>query len=648
MRTLVLDSAFSGERIAFEDTWEDAAIIYYGDVRIRASGLYPAILSHGGLNIVGNGGRLFVDAEAGSAIVAWEGMSISGMANVVARRTASDAAQILRGDVVASHRGLRLWGDASLAVYTSEENVVGLYIPWGSLIVNTSGTLCIKTTSLNLAALLVLPTGGIYIENGIVNIYNSSGGERWRGRLVPWDAVIGKACTCEDVSEDGEETGYGEDGEASDEDDASYGDETPEYEDGSDTEEGGGEDIGGGTDDEEHPDDYVPGDNLPGGDEPQPDYEGEGAHPDADSYPDPGIPDDEGLATDPDNDKAEEDAGTPEGGGSPDAENPPDVYMPGRNDTIVGETFRERERRPATGSWRPEVTAEQSQGGQVHQSVEASGGPQRAELRQLIQVIETGGCIRLYNSGVAVTLMAEHLREKPLEGAQSIEIAVEHKEHSELEALGLFGASGNIGPPIAIVEIALQTDTGEVLVLYRDINIYVSLEHPGTPSVIHIDEAGRVAVLRGSTQNDTNFFEFRSSVLGIFAILANQSEMTVVELWVGSGAYSVNGYLRYADTKPIIMEGRTFVPLRVVSEALGADVAWNEEYQLVVISGWGRDLRIVIGLAEPGMDLPPTLVNGRTMVPLRYVAERMGASVVWGIDTQTVEIYHVVYSFYKL
>ncbi len=100
----------------------------------------------------------------------------------------------------------------------------------------------------------------------------------------------------------------------------------------------------------------------------------------------------------------------------------------------------------------------------------------------------------------------------------------------------------------------------------------------------------------------------------------------------------------YGQT-PVIVEGRTLVPLRSVFEALGATVEWNNE-QRAAISEKG-DLVVVVAIDSKEMmvdgtpkaiDVPAQIMNGRTMVPVRAVAEAFGCKVEWDNNTRTVII----------
>lgn len=96
---------------------------------------------------------------------------------------------------------------------------------------------------------------------------------------------------------------------------------------------------------------------------------------------------------------------------------------------------------------------------------------------------------------------------------------------------------------------------------------------------------------------------------------------------------------------PEIVNGRTMVPLRSIFEAMGADIQWDGATQSVTATR-GAD-KIVMTVGQTGytvngvskaMDTPPMILNGRTMVPVRVVAESFGADVTWHAASATVLI----------
>lgn len=108
----------------------------------------------------------------------------------------------------------------------------------------------------------------------------------------------------------------------------------------------------------------------------------------------------------------------------------------------------------------------------------------------------------------------------------------------------------------------------------------------------------------------------------------------------------VNGSLVPFDSAPYIDEhDRTMVPLRAIAEALGAEVGWNGQTRVVTIRKDGRESLFTIDSntaffsgARITMDTCPVIRNDRTMLPVRYVAESLGAEVNWHQDTMTVSI----------
>jgi hypothetical protein len=96
---------------------------------------------------------------------------------------------------------------------------------------------------------------------------------------------------------------------------------------------------------------------------------------------------------------------------------------------------------------------------------------------------------------------------------------------------------------------------------------------------------------------------------------------------------------------PIISESRTMVPLRFVSEILGATVDWNAAMQIVTLSLGERVIQVQIGSlmavvdkSVVRMDAAPMLSQGHTLVPLRFISESLGATVTWDAVLKTVTV----------
>ena len=105
------------------------------------------------------------------------------------------------------------------------------------------------------------------------------------------------------------------------------------------------------------------------------------------------------------------------------------------------------------------------------------------------------------------------------------------------------------------------------------------------------------------------------------------------------------------DVAPKIVNDRTMLPARFVAENLGADVSWNEDKELVAITGknlkTGENVTILVNIdsdvayvngREIKFDSPAFIENDRTYTPIRFISEELGASVEWFETEQKVVI----------
>ncbi len=118
-----------------------------------------------------------------------------------------------------------------------------------------------------------------------------------------------------------------------------------------------------------------------------------------------------------------------------------------------------------------------------------------------------------------------------------------------------------------------------------------------------------------------------------------------MKLQIGNKNAIVNGEVVTLDSAPIIINNRTLVPLRFISESFGADVKWDPVLRVVQIEFNGTTILLQIGNKYASvngkkvvLDSPPQIINGRTMVPLRFIVESFKAKVVWDQNTQTITI----------
>ncbi len=107
----------------------------------------------------------------------------------------------------------------------------------------------------------------------------------------------------------------------------------------------------------------------------------------------------------------------------------------------------------------------------------------------------------------------------------------------------------------------------------------------------------------------------------------------------------IDGKKISTDVNPMIIESRTMVPIRVLFDSFGADVLWNEALRQAIISTKTTVIVFTIdsktayvdGVGK-SMDVAPTIVNGRTLVPIRFISGVLGYDVEWNGSTRTVYV----------
>lgn len=134
----------------------------------------------------------------------------------------------------------------------------------------------------------------------------------------------------------------------------------------------------------------------------------------------------------------------------------------------------------------------------------------------------------------------------------------------------------------------------------------------------------------------------------VIANCVTPAEGVSAQFRIGSNVYSVNGVAKIMDVAPYIKDNRTYVPIRFLAYALGVtenDVVWDAETSTatftkgdkVVVLTIGSTTITVNGEAQT-MDVAPEIVNNRTMLPARFVAEGLGSTVAWDGATSTVYV----------
>lgn len=123
----------------------------------------------------------------------------------------------------------------------------------------------------------------------------------------------------------------------------------------------------------------------------------------------------------------------------------------------------------------------------------------------------------------------------------------------------------------------------------------------------------------------------------------------VLNMQINNSIMEINGKEADIDhgqnTTPIISNGRTLVPIRAIIEAFNGQVFWDELTQTVTLKMENNTLKLQIDRTkaflndrEYTLDVAPQIINGRTMLPIRFIAESFNLGVAWNDTEQQVYI----------
>ena len=124
----------------------------------------------------------------------------------------------------------------------------------------------------------------------------------------------------------------------------------------------------------------------------------------------------------------------------------------------------------------------------------------------------------------------------------------------------------------------------------------------------------------------------------------------MVVLQVGSNSMLVNGSTKPIPVPPFIERGTTMVPIRVISEALGATVQYDQTSKSIeivlgekqIIMQIGTKIMVVNGVKK-SLTVAPLIKNSSTFVPFRAIAEAFDCDVKWASETKEITIVRLWY-----
>ncbi len=164
-------------------------------------------------------------------------------------------------------------------------------------------------------------------------------------------------------------------------------------------------------------------------------------------------------------------------------------------------------------------------------------------------------------------------------------------------------------------------------------------------------------VMRIGTGTNSLFFMGRMDDMRIYDRALSDAEIKglfnapwhKIVLKMKSPYMTVDGVEKEIDpgkgTTPVSLNGRTMVPIRAIIEAMGGNLVWTANEQRLDISLKSKTMKLWVNKTTADldgrqlkMDVPPKIINGRTMVPLRFVSENLGSPVTWNPNTQQLTI----------
>ena len=137
----------------------------------------------------------------------------------------------------------------------------------------------------------------------------------------------------------------------------------------------------------------------------------------------------------------------------------------------------------------------------------------------------------------------------------------------------------------------------------------------------------------------------KKRLLGLLLLLWVIAPLTLAASPPDPIAVYIDGEKLEPSVDPQIIDSRTYVPIRVIAEKWGAVVGWNQERQQVRITKDRQRIDLYIDNVEAHVngesvysDAPPVVLEGRTLIPLRFVGELLGAYVSYDTSTRSVSV----------
>lgn len=215
-------------------------------------------------------------------------------------------------------------------------------------------------------------------------------------------------------------------------------------------------------------------------------------------------------------------------------------------------------------------------------------------------------------------------------------------QHRNFESVGVneqFDLIVKINNSEDVKDVKVVFSNGDQLLMDKSAEGYYVGTAPGferagliSYSMNALDSAGKVIASQ----------EYQVEILKNHMIMFDNTNEVV---YVSDSGIYIDGEELDTDTRPVIKDGRTLVPVRALCEAINADVQWDDSIKTVKITMKNKtvsmkigDKEILVNNEKQSIDVPAIIVSGRTMLPLRAVGEIMGAEVEWKEKEKRIDV----------
>lgn len=255
---------------------------------------------------------------------------------------------------------------------------------------------------------------------------------------------------------------------------------------------------------------------------------------------------------------------------------------------------------------------------------------------EALQLLAGRGLVVTAPDGSRLSLEPEALQSALERG----ELIVEHSSVSAAAAQELVGSQSQ-----AVCAVDWRWNMGCPATIWLPLRPHLSGRDSGVYAV-YKDGAKESMVPAQVSGSDSNYVEVTVDKPGTFVLCEAHSVKKLI-LQVGTRKMIVNGQVRWLDAAPYIDPdaSRTMVPVRFISEGLGAQVDWLPSTCQVRITDGGTEVlltidsvTVLVGGQELEIDCPPVIQGNRTFVPLRFVSEVLGAQVEYEVGIKRITI----------